>query len=109
MFLTVFVNVGLSVCPPVLSRVNIIVPGVSLSFWVHSPAQERQALRVILENKIKTMVDAITTGLSSSGGGDPQRLLREAAALQKLVNASVTAMKFVSSLLCSFLSLVFCV
>ena len=56
-------------------------------------AKERQALRVILENKIKTMVDAITTGLSSSGGGDPQRLLREAAALQKLVNASVTAMK----------------
>ena len=68
--------------------------------------KERRAIHTIIENKIKTLVDgiAVAVGAPGSGGVPPpspgssgispsQRLTREVQALQRLVNASVMALK----------------
>lgn len=64
--------------------------------------KERRAIHTIMEQKIKTLVDAIatatvTTAPAAGGGGShpapAQQLAREALALQRLVNASITALR----------------
>ena len=62
--------------------------------------KERRALTIILEQKMKTLVEGIAGGAVAAvtggeGGGSEgrTRLLRDVQALQRLLNASVTAMK----------------
>lgn len=80
---------------------------------VEAHEKERRALQTIMEHKVKTLVDAVAAATSSvsdaaahaqGSGGDGasvlaavshshSRLSREVAALQRLVNASVAAMR----------------
>lgn len=53
--------------------------------------QERTALKTILEVKVKGLVDSVARNLSELG--PEHRVAREVQALQKLINASVNAMK----------------
>ena len=58
--------------------------------------KERRAIHTIMEQKIKTLVDAIAVAASAApapGFHPQQQLLREVQALQRLVNASITALR----------------
>ena len=72
--------------------------------------KERRAIQTIMERKIKTLTDNIAAALAaitkmSTNGGAPlndlnnsnaahtQRLSREVLALQRLVNAAITALR----------------
>jgi len=57
--------------------------------------QERRAIQTIIEQKIKTLVDTIASvaGTAVTGAAGP-RLMREVQALQRLVNASVNALRY---------------
>lgn len=57
--------------------------------------KERRAIHTIMEQKIKTLVDAIAaaaTGVAAPGAVPLPQLMRDAQALQRLVNASITAL-----------------
>eukprot|EP00762_Andalucia_godoyi_P001004 ANDGO_02125.mRNA.1 Kinesin-II 95 kDa subunit len=54
--------------------------------------KEKAALRTILESKMKSLVDSICKSVTTVDG-IPDQVLREVSSLQKLVNASVTALK----------------
>mmetsp|Transcript_3747 Transcript_3747/g.5684 ORF Transcript_3747/g.5684 Transcript_3747/m.5684 type:complete len:1075 (+) Transcript_3747:68-3292(+) len=61
--------------------------------------KERSALKTIMENKMKVLVDSIAAGMDSDGGdavgggGGLDRVVRDVRMLQKLVNASIAAIK----------------
>ena len=66
--------------------------------------KERRAIQTIMERKIKTLTDNIATALAAitntavigaenGGGQHTQRLSREVLALQRLVNAAITALR----------------
>jgi hypothetical protein len=64
--------------------------------------KERRAIQTIMENKIKALTDAIAAVVqldvdptTPSGAKNMQRLSREVQALQRLVNASVSALRCV--------------
>jgi hypothetical protein len=50
--------------------------------------KERQAIKIIMEKKIKALVDSISSGTRDSRG-----TAKDIATLQKLVNASIAALK----------------
>eukprot|EP00741_Cyanophora_paradoxa_P007814 tig00001214_g7560.t1 len=62
-------------------------------------AKERSALKTILENKMKVLVDSILASLAPAGSahggaaGGVERAARDASLLQKLVNASIAAIR----------------
>jgi len=64
--------------------------------------QERAALRTIMESKIKGLVDNVMRVVSENSaepaalGQAHGRLHRELSALQKLVNASIVALKYIT-------------
>ena len=51
-------------------------------------AKERNALKIILEKKIKTLVDAI-----AAAGAESRNPSREVYTLQKLVSSTISALK----------------
>jgi DNA repair exonuclease SbcCD ATPase subunit len=59
--------------------------------------KEKEAISSIMENKISTLVDSISAGISASvplpAGAPPPKWLRELGALDKLVKASIAALK----------------
>jgi kinesin family protein 3/17 len=55
--------------------------------------KEKAALRTILEAKMKSLVDSIARGMTSGETAVSDNMLREVSALQKLVNASIAALK----------------
>ena len=64
--------------------------------------KERRAIQTIMEQKIKALADAIASVLtldmdpaSAAGAKNISRLSREVQALQRLVNASVSALRCV--------------
>ena len=71
---------------------------------MHQMQKERRAIQTIMERKIKTLTDNIaaalaaitktmTVGTMNDGGQHTQRLSREVLALQRLVNAAITALR----------------
>lgn len=60
--------------------------------------KERRAIQTIMESKIKALVDTIAAiaGSAVSGPRAPQ-LLREVTALQRFVNASINALRYVDT------------
>lgn len=57
--------------------------------------KERRAIHTIMEQKIKTLVDSIAAaaaGVVTPGAAPLPQLMRDAQALQRLVNASITAL-----------------
>ncbi len=59
--------------------------------------KEKEAISSIMENKISTLVDSIGAGIAASvplpAGAPPPKWLRELGALDKLVKASIAALK----------------
>ena len=70
----------------------------SYFYFTFSSTTERKAIETIMEQKIKRLVDTIATsvkGGSTSAGSarqQQQQTLRDVAALQRLVNASIAAL-----------------
>ncbi len=66
--------------------------------------KERRAIQTIMEQKIKALTDAIATVAvmdltsPSTGPRNLQRLVHEVQALQRLVNASIAALRYVNAL-----------
>jgi hypothetical protein len=66
---------------------------------VNTHEKERRAIQTIMEHKIKALTDAIASvavqdlGTSPAGVRNVQRLVHEVQALQRLVNASIAALR----------------
>ena len=59
--------------------------------------KEKEAISSIMENKISALVDSVTAGITASvplpPGGQPPKWMRELGALDRLVKASIAALK----------------
>ena len=65
----------------------------SLVARVEEHANERRAIQSIMEKKVKSLVDAVAVACADPARLDAMRLARDVQTLQRLVNASVAAMR----------------